>query len=86
MPKTKMEKMITGLELGICSPNLQILLQIPEQPVQIVWIIAQIVVPVRHNKQIEGPVGIDEGINKLHGHAGIDIVIYITCNKQQLSS
>ena len=37
---SKMEKMITGPELGICSPHLQILLQIPEQPVQIVWIIA----------------------------------------------
>jgi len=43
------------------------------------------VVPVRHNKQIEGPVGIDESLNKLHGHAGIDIVVNIACNKQQLS-
>ena len=74
--------------VAICSLYVspQILLQVPEQPVQIVWLVAQVVVQVGHNKQIEGFVGIDEGIDKLHGHAGIDIVIYIPCNKQQLPS
>ena len=74
--------------VAICSlySSPQILLQVPEQPVQIIWLIAKVVVQIGHNKQIEGFVGIDEGIDKLHSHAGIDIVIYIPCNKQQLPS
>ena len=43
----------------------QILLQVPEQPVQIVWLVAQIVVPIGHNKQIEGLISIDESIDSL---------------------
>ena len=63
----------------------QVLFQVAEEAVQIVSIVAEIVVPVSHDQQVEWPVSVYESIDKLHGHAGINVIIYISSDEQQLA-
>ena len=62
-----------------------ITVQFPEEPVQIVRVVAQIVVSAGHDQQVKVPVGIDERIHHLHGHAGIDVVVHVPGHEQQLA-
>jgi hypothetical protein len=50
--------------------------------VQEVSVVAEIVIPVCHDQQVEWPVGIYESIDELHGHAGINVIIRIPGDKQ----
>ena len=63
----------------------QVLFEVAEEAVQIVSIVAEIVVPVSHDQQVEWPVSVYESVDKLHCHAGINVVICISSDKQQLA-
>jgi hypothetical protein len=74
---------------GSCPSGLlmfyQVLFQVAKEAVQIVCIVAEIMVPVGHDQHVEWSVSVYESVGKLHSHAGINVVICISSDKQQLA-
>jgi hypothetical protein len=52
---------------------------------QIISVIAEIVVPVCHDQQVEWPVSVYESIDQLHGQARVNVIICIPGDEQQLA-